>query len=232
MIAFALCLLALQEGGAEIAGRAVDADGKPVAGVTVALHWELRDGAMEANDGVRTGEDGAFGLPVRWRRPSVAALALDKDRRRGAIAIVDRGAADAVVLTLAPVVRADWGFDASKLDRPPPLFVGDFSLRRKGKRFSLVGFEKPFEKFTLALPAGDYALWYHGDIDLRMADTTITLKEGAAPDRIALEPSAIARHYGKEPPALTVSDARGAAKEVKLADYRGRWVLVEFWGYW
>src|SRR5262249_51129553 len=35
-----------------------------------------------------------------------------------------------------------------------------------------------------------------------------------------------------ELPAWTLADARGVKKDVTLADYRGKWVLVDFWGYW
>ena len=42
----------------------------------------------------------------------------------------------------------------------------------------------------------------------------------------------IARHVGKAPPPWHVTDARGVNKEVQLADFKGKWVLLEFWGYW
>jgi len=42
----------------------------------------------------------------------------------------------------------------------------------------------------------------------------------------------IARHKGKAPPAWKVTDARGVKKDVTLADFKGKWVLVEFWGFW
>jgi thiol-disulfide isomerase/thioredoxin len=38
--------------------------------------------------------------------------------------------------------------------------------------------------------------------------------------------------YGKEPPPLSITDARGVAKDVKLADFRGKWVLLDFWALW
>lgn len=38
--------------------------------------------------------------------------------------------------------------------------------------------------------------------------------------------------YGKEPPALSITDARGVPKEVKLSDFRGKWVLLDFWALW
>jgi thiol-disulfide isomerase/thioredoxin len=45
-------------------------------------------------------------------------------------------------------------------------------------------------------------------------------------------PHSYAMFYGKEPPALQITDARGVAKNVKLSDYHGKWVLVDFWALW
>jgi thiol-disulfide isomerase/thioredoxin len=42
----------------------------------------------------------------------------------------------------------------------------------------------------------------------------------------------LTQYYGKAPPELSITDARGVAKTVKLADYRGKWVLLEFWALW
>ncbi len=38
------------------------------------------------------------------------------------------------------------------------------------------------------------------------------------------------RFYGKRPPELAITDARGVPKSVKLADFHGKWVLLDFWG--
>ncbi len=37
------------------------------------------------------------------------------------------------------------------------------------------------------------------------------------------------KHYGESPPAWHVTDARGVKKEVQISDYRGKWVLLDFW---
>ena len=47
-----------------------------------------------------------------------------------------------------------------------------------------------------------------------------------------LKPTIIAQHYGKAPPAWHVTDARGVDPEATLADFKGKWVLLEFWGFW
>lgn len=39
------------------------------------------------------------------------------------------------------------------------------------------------------------------------------------------------RHYGERPPRWHITDARGVRKDVQLADFKGKWVLVEFWGF-
>jgi thiol-disulfide isomerase/thioredoxin len=38
--------------------------------------------------------------------------------------------------------------------------------------------------------------------------------------------------YGKEAPELAITDAVGVSKAVKLEDFRGKWVLIDFWTLW
>lgn len=89
-------------------------------------------------------------------------------------------------------------------------------------------------KLHLALPPGEYALRTFAR-DAETFDTTFTVPAGQS--RIDLGPltivsSVIARHYGKEPPALGVTEARGVAKDFELAMLKGKWVLIDFWGHW
>ena len=43
---------------------------------------------------------------------------------------------------------------------------------------------------------------------------------------------ALAQKVGDSAPELNISAARGIGKETKLADLKGKWVVVEFWGHW
>jgi len=38
------------------------------------------------------------------------------------------------------------------------------------------------------------------------------------------------QHYGEVPPPWHASDARGVSKDARIADFRGKWVLIDFWG--
>ncbi len=55
---------------------------------------------------------------------------------------------------------------------------------------------------------------------------------GGLPALMLLACAAQAQLVGKVAPELRVTEARGAEPTVKLADYRGKWVAIEFWGYW
>jgi len=38
------------------------------------------------------------------------------------------------------------------------------------------------------------------------------------------------QHYGESPPRWHATDARGVSKDARIADFRGKWVLIDFWG--
>jgi len=38
------------------------------------------------------------------------------------------------------------------------------------------------------------------------------------------------QHYGEKPPQWHIADARGVSKDVQIADFQGKWLLVYFWG--
>jgi peroxiredoxin len=38
------------------------------------------------------------------------------------------------------------------------------------------------------------------------------------------------KHYGEKPPRWHVLDARGVPKDAQISDFKGKWLLVYFWG--
>jgi thiol-disulfide isomerase/thioredoxin len=71
--------------------------------------------------------------------------------------------------------------------------------------------------------------------DFAQIKRSITLKADT-PDvdlsTIDLAASKLAKLKGKAAPTLSPTDARGVKKSVQITDYRGKWVALEFWGYW
>jgi hypothetical protein len=47
-----------------------------------------------------------------------------------------------------------------------------------------------------------------------------------------LKASPIAKLKGKMAPGWDITAARGVKPNVKLSDYKGKWVYLEFWGFW
>lgn len=37
---------------------------------------------------------------------------------------------------------------------------------------------------------------------------------------------------GQAPPEIKISEARGLPANWKLADAKGKWIIIEFWGHW
>jgi thiol-disulfide isomerase/thioredoxin len=91
-------------------------------------------------------------------------------------------------------------------------------------------------KFRLKVPPGSYGFWGYGNsTDYTSDRRDVVIKAGTpAVDlgAIDLKLKPLAKRYGKEPPPLKVTDARGVDKHVKLSDYKGKWVVLEFWGFW
>ncbi|WP_197526785.1 TlpA family protein disulfide reductase [Pirellulimonas nuda] len=45
-------------------------------------------------------------------------------------------------------------------------------------------------------------------------------------------PRDLTEYFGKAPPELEITDARGVPKNVKLVDFHGKWVILDFWALW
>jgi len=113
-------------------------------------------------------------------------------------------------------------------------------------------------QFEFELPAGPYVLNAYGesirkqkeDIDVRaIPDLTLTLRPSMSVvdlGALQLVPSLsldrrkdmaqldgtwgdYTKHYGETPPNWHVTDALGVNKDVNVADFKGKWLLIDFW---
>lgn len=229
---------AQQPGPVKVTGKVVDEQGKPVSGAAIASSW-IRSFRGKAADTLRpmedwaTGPDGTFAVELQLYGRDTALLAMDRERKRGGLAVVRaKQPGEPVTITLGPLSRVHGTFSCSDLGAAPKWTNVYLSDKRSGSR--VVMNESEQASFDVLLPVGTYQLWAYGT-DVADLRKEIEVKPGMADldlKTLDLPATIIARHKGKAPPAWNVTDARGVGKDVKLADFKGKWVLMEFWGFW
>lgn len=215
----------------KVTGQVVDAAGKPVAGIDVSAWWYIDNGKMNSHKGATTNEEGRFTRTEAFYGRSLGLLALDKKRKAGGLLILDeKAAAKPVEIKLGPLVHVHGKFFCKELNKRPTWTM--VYMMSGSARF--LGCSSDEASFSFYLPPGTYKFWGYGtDIQNLKKDITLSAdKRDFDMGTLEVPATIIARHKGKAPPAWRVTDARGIKKEVQLADFKGKWVLLEFWGYW
>jgi hypothetical protein len=231
----AICLLiapAPAQDVRTITGQVLDAAGKPVADADVAGSWLVRNGEMAPVEGVKTDADGKFSMKLPFFAADRTLLAIAKDRKIGALTFVEREAADKpIMIRCEPLVRVRGQFFCKELDRAPSLTSVSLVMLPRGHHVLSCSGENAVISFRL--PPGKYHLHAHGK-EIVSASRELSLTDDKLDvdlKTIDVPATVIAKSIGKPLPDWTVTDALNASKEVKLADFKGKWVLLEFWGF-
>jgi thiol-disulfide isomerase/thioredoxin len=253
-IALASTLVEAQAGPIKVSGRVELADGKPAGGVEVASNWNLTRGNLSAYEPATTDADGRFTIPLEFfsDRP-VILMAADKPGQLGGVFVVEpKKATDPFEIKLAPLARVRGEFVSDDPAHPVTAVVIDVMFGRQGPPFAQCSTYDVAEvrkskkmpegpaRFELRLPPGEFDLQYYVPVQPAShqgAARLVTIKpEEAGRDRdlgkIELKVNPVIKRVGKEPPPLQIKDARGVPKDVKLADFKGKYVLIEFWATW
>ena len=227
----------------EIRGRVVDAKGRPVAGVELGTGWNFggdsvrprwRSGVV-AKPGTKlvTDEDGRFAGTLYARRPAVAIFALDLQKHRGGTVIFEKKKIQAdYLLTLGPLVHLHGQVELPETqvkDKTRYLYLTD-----KRARIAIGSFVSAGSAFSFWAPPGEYDLSFSAKDVKKVTMGVLLRKEERELDlgTLSLLPTNLAKHYGKPPPAWNITAARNVRKDITLADYKGKWVMIEFWAYW
>lgn len=208
-------------------GVVVDASGNPVSGIVVATHWMVSGGKATPGPNATTGADGAFDSEFPAYYP-IALTVLDQERDLGGYAVVTeekKGEEVRIVATRLATLKWSLSFDAERPD-----WMGAYLM---------VGDNRPLmfteELFTgsLKVPAGEFTFSAYSMVTNRV-NVPVNAKPGQVMELGHLEfiVSGYAKNFGKPALPLTFSEARGVPSDFKLSDLKGKWVLLEFWGYW
>jgi thiol-disulfide isomerase/thioredoxin len=250
LVAVALCVQVCGDETRKVSGRVVDEAGQPVTGAEVATMWDGVGGtAMRAFHAARTDQAGRFTIDVNFWQGHEPFLAYNKDHTRGGIVIADaKSFSKALEIRLGPLVKVHGRFSCNELGERPDwtnvymnVMPGRLPVPRALSKLApsplrLAQCTSWEAKFEFLLPTSHYQFNGYGSrSDYHDANKLIELKADQ-PDldlgTIDLKPTGLARRYGKPAPDLHVTDAKGIGKDVSLADFRGKWVILEFWATW
>ncbi len=269
-----------------LAGRVLDAQGRPAVGVELSVIWnangvsidevhkiekgkgdphllDINEGRMEpwGDHPTRSDAQGRFSVPMSWSNGFL--LALDRERKHGALVVVDLPvSASGVKVTLEPLVRLRGTVRLATGQHPDWVNV-IVCLPQSEKfplRFNRVAVCSSLEqRFEFLLPAGRYELDAGAQVSGRGFELEpfrpVTVTAGSHDvdaGQLELSPTRPGRYqriqearskgtwrdvdrtklYGQPAPRWNAVDARGIPKGAQVADFKGKWVLVYFWGPW
>jgi len=218
----------------KVKGRVVAADGAPVVGADVATLWSFDAGKMTPIGGGKTDAEGRFLIEAEFYRRPGPLMAVNVERTAGGWITVDpANVPDSADITAGPMVRVHGNFSCNDLkQRPEGTVVYMMSLDGKVRLTQCLSDKATFD---MRLPVGKYRFHGYGPQDTTTINKTLDLKADT-PDldlgTLDIPASPLGKMYGKEAPPLHITDARGVSKDMKLADFKGKWVVLDFWGYW
>jgi hypothetical protein len=211
------------------------ADHKAVSKAEASLFWQVKDGVMTSVSDESAASDAAGKMVLRFsdRNENRPVLIFSPDRKLGGILGISKtNNGKELTVTLGPTVRARGQLSCSELNAKP---------KWANTMVTPDGFQSRFAQhmgnsadFNFVLPAGKYSFNSYGsDVGNHTQRVTLVAEN---PDldlgTIDLKATAIAKLKGKPAPTWDVTAARGVKRTAKLSDYKGRWVYLEFWGFW
>jgi hypothetical protein len=218
-------------------------------------HRWLRIGVMRGEyEPVVTDAEGRFAV----KTISIAhhVMAIDGEHNRGGLAILSKGREDEPVeIRLGPLTKVrgslrgandfkpEWTFvylsiaeDPERpLDFPRLASCGSsdarFEFLLPRGNYTLYGYDREFRRETSNVAKlvldGEQAEIDLGTLELKPSKSVVNLRKEAQTEGRWLP---LEEQYGRPCPDWHATDARGIDKNAKPADFRGKWLLIEFWG--
>jgi hypothetical protein len=217
-----------------VTGEVVDAQGKPVADARLGKFWIAQEnGPLDPFRSAKSEADGRFKLELELYNRDAVVMAVDKTRALGGLAVVSlKEPRKPLRIELAPLTDLRIRFNSEQ----PGQSLGRvfLSIYRSPGLLQLASCRSVTPAFSVKLPAGRYTLFW--DVDERhiRESRDVLLEPGKPLDlgEITIKLSALGHIIGQPAPAWHFTDARGISKDVQPSQFKGKWIVLEFWGYW
>lgn len=214
-----------------VAGVLVDAEGNPVADARVSDAWDVQALVPLSFYDLDVDDAGRFSGEIEvWREP-FGLVAYTADGALAGYVSAKKAEAGELKIVMKPTVRVTAEVTCTEMGRPPKhvSVMWNLGSQRLGNCNAEDG------SFEACLPQGEVSYWAY-DSYFATAEGTLTL-DGSQPTldlgAIDLPGSFIEKNLGQVLPAWTVTEARGVdVEKAQIADFRGKWLLIEFWGHW
>jgi hypothetical protein len=245
---------------ASIPGVAVNLDGKPVSGATVATEWTLskKNGVIPneksiwggGNSAVITDKDGKFSLNAEcFGQMPLTVTAISQDKNWcGFLSFIPKNDDPEIKLLLVKTKTVQ--FTIRTENKEPLPFELQLYLESKVGGFSassvidptagIVSKTSDKDTYNLRLPSGEYALFAHAGDSYNAFAKSITVpdeKDEVKIEDLILTRSSLAKSVGKKFPILDCKEVRGLpaeladkGAELKISDLEGKKVYIQFWG--
>src|SRR5262245_29246883 len=214
--------------------KVVTANGQPIPKADVALFWQVRGSMTPSDDKAAvTDESGKAALRVSDWNEKRAVLVLSADRKLGGVTgVSEADSGKEVLVTVGPTARVTGKLECTELNSKPRW--ANTMITPDAFRAQFAQHMGESAEFDFILPVGKYSLHSYGT-DVEGVKKTITLT-AEQPEydlgTLDLKASPIAKLKGKPSPGWNITAARPLKSSAKLQDYKGKWVYLEFWGFW
>jgi thiol-disulfide isomerase/thioredoxin len=236
-------------------GSDKDQDGKPIDPATDEgnkLFWG-HVGQMEPFRTARSGTDGRFSIEMPDNFHTL--MAMDVQRVRGGLTMIPKDDdGSEIEIRLRPLVRVTGTIEGPGPGHRPSWTHVYTEVPEDPTRplhmCRLVSCGSHEACFTMLLPPGRYVLnandgTHDGELDkeINLTGDTQEIDLGVlmlSPCRLNINDKIkqsqangalgdYTKHYGEKLPAWHIVDARGVNKSAQLSDFKGKWVLLDFW---
>ncbi len=190
----------------------------------------------QGGKGVQTDGEGRFEGLFRITSKPIVFMVYSGDRRlSGYLKLDPESPHDGVTIALHPSVPVRAAFSCADLGRDSVTPICYLYLRTESGRIRVGRCYVRRGSLDVQLPPGYFDLRLYGS-DMDHIDRPVDVPAGRTEldlGTIDIAASFFALYRGKELPEWRVTAARGVPEEsASLANFRGRWLVVEFWGFW